>query len=306
MSNNNLLYKYFKYKSKYINAKNIKFGGSSINNNYNNNNIILCGTHNNRLACYFSNLNKDNNYPNKNFNNCVIIRCFRENNKVKFNMIYEGETTDENKNLIKSLCSMSDGCWDIVSFNNYFNNYSYDINLPPNTEIFLIRHGLGVHNKMNLLNKIINTKIDSQLDPIGLQQATRAGIFLKGYLNMNINNSKNIILTASHLMRAQQTIAIIMKMLVIKKPIYISPCSHEINVGSQDCDSTILEILPVASNIPTCTNNTCGKLNVFSDPNILDNYEVNLNWDYYMEFNKSNKCQNTNMVAEIINLYNLL
>ena len=39
------------------------------------------------------------------------------------------------------------------------------INLQPNIEIFLIRHGLGVYNKMNLLNKIINTKIDSQLDP---------------------------------------------------------------------------------------------------------------------------------------------
>jgi hypothetical protein len=115
-------------------------------------------------------------------------------------------------------------------------------------------------------------------------------------------------------MRAQQTIAIIMKMLNIKKPIYISPCSHEINFGSNNCDSTILEILPVASNIPTCINNsgTCGKLSVFSDPNTLDNYEVNLNWDYYMEFNNNNdnfgwhisKYQNTDMVNEIINLYN--
>ena len=309
MNNNidNSLYKYLKYKSKYINFKYNILGGSSINYNYYNNNIniILCGTHNNRLECYFNNLNRANDYPNKSFNNCVIIRCFRENNKIKFNMIYEGETNGDNN---ISLCSISNGCWDIVSFNNYFNNYSYDIILPPNTEIFLIRHGLGVHNKMNVLQKIINTKIDSQLDPIGLAQASRAGIFLKGYLNSNIN----IDFMASHLMRAQQTIAIIMKMIEIKKFIYIVPCSHEVNSTSGNCDSNILEYVPVASNKPTCINNsgTCGKLSIFSDPNTLDNYEVNLNWDYYMEFNNDNfgwhisKCQNTDMVNEIINLYN--
>ena len=33
------------------------------------------------------------------------------------------------------------------------------------------------------------------------------------------------------------------------------------------------------------------------------NYEVDLNWDYYIEFNKLSKCQDTNIVSEIINLY---
>ena len=305
---NNSLYKYLKYKNKYINSKKLILGGSSVNyNNNNNNNIILCGTHNNRLECYFKHLNKNNDYPNKSFNNCVIIRCYKENNKAKFNMIYEGETNGDNN---ISLCSMTNGCWDIVSFNNYFNNHSYDITLPNNTEIFLIRHGLGVHNKMNILQKILNTKIDSQLDPIGLEQAMRAGIFLKGYIYSNMN----IIFMASHLMRAQQTIAIIMKMIEIKKQIYIVPCSHElIYSGNGNCDSNILQNLPVASNMPTCTDNsgTCGKLNIFSDPNTLDNYEVNLNWDYYMEFYNNNnnfgwhisKCQDTNMVSEIIKIF---
>jgi phosphohistidine phosphatase SixA len=301
MINNNSLYKYLKYKNKY---KHHIFGGSSLNyNNYNNMNIILCGTHNNRLECYFKYINKYNEYTNKSFNNCVIIRCYRENNKVKFNMIYEGESKGDD---IVSVCSMTNRCWDIVSFNNYFNNYSYDIDLPHNTEIFLIRHGLGVHNKMNILQKILNTKKDSQLDPIGLEQAMRAGIFLKGYLySNNINININITFMASYLMRAQQTIAIIMKMIEIEKQIYIVPCSHElIYSGNGNCDSNILQNLPIASNKPICTDNsgTCGKLSVFSDPNTLDNYEVKLNWDYFMEFNKSNKCQDTNMVAEIINL----
>lgn len=303
MSNNNL-YKYLKYKYKYLNAKQTILGGSSINYNNNNNNIILCGTHNNRLQCYFMNLNKNNNYPNKSFNNCVIIRCYWENNKIKFNMIYEGESNGDN---IISTCSIMNNCWDIVSFNDYFNKYSFDINLPQNIEIYLIRHGLGVHNKMNILQKIINTKIDSQLDPIGLNQAMRAGIFLKGYLYSNVN----ITFTASHLMRAQQTISIIMKMLGIEKQIYIVPCSHEVNIISGNCDSNLLEYIKVASNTPTCTNNNgdCNILNKFSDPtepNNINNYQVNLNWDYYMEFNKFNKCQNSDIVSEIINLYNRL
>jgi hypothetical protein len=302
------LLKYLKYKSKYMSTKNIMFGGSIINNNINNNtNIVLCGTHNNRLECYFKYINRDNNYTNKSFNNCVIIRCYKENNKAKFNMIYEGESTGDD---IVSVCSINNGCWDIVSFNNYFNNYSYDIELPDNTEIFLIRHGLGVHNKMNILQKIFNTKIDSQLDPIGLEQASRAGLFLKGYFNIFYKNIK-LSFMASHLMRAQQTIALIMKMIIInmidiEKTIYIVPCSHElIYSGSGKCDSNILQNLPVASNKPTCTDNSgsCGKLNVFSDPSIkYYNYNVNLNWDYYMEFYKSNnKCQDTDIILEIIN-----
>ncbi len=309
MSNVNImsdyLLKYLKYKSKYLCAKHIMFGGSIINNiNNNNTNIILCGTHNNRLEYFFNNINKDNNYINKRFNNCVIIRCFREDDKIKFNMIYEGETTGDD---FVSICSMTNGCWDIISFNNYFNNYSYDIDLPDNTEIYLIRHGLGIHNKMNFLQKIFNCKKDSQLDPIGLEQAKRAGIFLKGYLEM-FYKKINITFTASHLMRAQQTIAIIMKMLGILDSLYIVPCSHEIIFSSlYKCDDIFIQNLPVPSNMPNCTDNsgTCGKLTVFSDPynNYFDNYEVVLNWDYYMNFYKSSTCKETDMVSEIIKLF---
>ncbi len=307
MSND--IYKYLKYKSKYINAKREILGGSIIMQPTNNNNIILCGTHNNRLQCYFKYINRNNyyqEYPNKSFNNCVIIRCIREDNKIRFNMIYEGESNGDD---IVSVCSMTDSCWDILSFNNYFNNYLYDvdIDIPPNTEIFLIRHGLGVHNKMNLLEKILNTKNDSQLDPVGLEQAVRAGIFLKGYF-ANFYKNVNVIFMASYLMRAQQTIALIMKMLGMNETIYIVPCSHElIYSGNGRCDSNTFQNLPVASYIPTCTNNSgsCGKLNVFSDPNIfvdiLDNFEVNLNWDYYMNFKI--KCQDTDILSEISKLY---
>ena len=295
--------KYLKYKNKNINAKKILLGGSSFNNTTNiTTNIILCGTHNNRLACYFKSINTDNEYPNKGFNNCVIIRCFRdEKGFIKFNMIYEGESTGDD---VVSVCSMSNGCWDIASFNNYFNNHSYNINLPDNTEIYLIRHALGVHNKMSLLKKVFNLKKDSELDIIGLEQAERAGIFLKGFIRNFYRNAK-LSFMASHLIRTQQTIGIIMKMLEIVNSIYIVPCSHElIYSGNGNCDANLFQNLPVASNTPNCTNNsgTCGTLTNFS--NRYNNYSVNINWDYYMEFYKLNmKCQDTDMVSEIIKLY---
>lgn len=273
---------------KYINLMNtmIEF------NKYNNKKILLCGTHNNRLECFFNNLNKTNNYPNKSFNNCVIIKCYKDQ-KVKFKMIYEGETYNGTSNDTKSisLCKIYNKCWDIVSFNNYFDNFSYDnyINLPNDTEIFLIRHGLGIHNKMNILQKIINTKNDSELDAIGIDQAKRAGIFLNGYFN-NFYTNTSIKYTASHLIRTQQTIAEIMKGLQKIDTIYIIPCTHEISFSS-NCDASFINKIQPASNIPNCTNNegSCNKLN-----------DININWDYYMEFYRLNKkCQDTNMINEL-------
>ncbi len=272
--------------------KNISLQKSIVEFNINNNKkIILCGTHNNRLECFFNTINKNNNYINKGFNNCVIIKCYHNNNKVKFKMIYEGETYNGTSDIV-SLCS-NNMCWDIISFNNYFENYSYNINLPKDTEIFLIRHGLGIHNKMNILKKIINIKNDPELDTIGIDQSKRAGIFLNGYFK-NFYRNITIKYTASHLIRTQQTIAGIMRELEKQNStIYIVPCSHEISF-SNTCDASVLNKIPVGLNKPNCTSNegTCNKLN-----------DININWDYYMEFYKlEKKCQDTNMVNEIIKL----
>ncbi len=278
---------------KYITLKN-----SSIEFNIKNNKkIILCGTHNNRLECFFNTINKIEGH-NKSFNNCVIIKCYREGAKAKFKMIYEGETWNGTSD-VTSLCSnpfgLSKRCWNIVSFNSYFDNFSYDINLPIDTEVFLIRHGLGVHNKMNILKKFINTQNDSPLDPIGIEQAKRAGVFLNGYFK-NFYNNIVIKYSASHLIRAQQTIAEIMKQIEKEnKIIYIIPCTHEI-LFSNKCDApSLLNKIPIASNIPNCTNNEypCNK---------LDN--IDINWDYYMDFYKNEKtCENTNIIEIIIDVF---
>jgi phosphohistidine phosphatase SixA len=267
-------------------------GRSIIINNINNNNInlLLCCTHNNRLRDYFKNIN-DKDYTNKPFKNCVIIKCYKIDNKVKFTMIYEGFLNEDDKYI----------GWDIVSFNNYFNNKYFDINLPSNTEIYLIRHAVALHNKMNIVQKMFNFNIDSNLHTIGLEQAAKTGIFLKGYISQFYKNT-SIKFTASHLIRTQQTIGIIMKMFQIKETIYIVPCSHElIYCADGNGDASLIQKIPVASNIPRCRNNndTCSNLSIHNT--IYDIDDININWDYYMKFYKLNKkCQDTNIILEII------
>ncbi len=252
-------------------------------------NIIICCSHNNRIELFFKKINKNNNnYTNKSFNNCSVIKCYKKNNYVNFMMIYAGESYNDTV----SVCTISSGCWDIDSFNKFFNKYSYKINIPDNTEIYLIRHALGVHNKMNVLQKIFNFKKDSELDIIGIEQAKRLGNFLKTYIKNNYTNP-NLYFSASHLVRTQQTIGIIMNKMNINKKIYIVPCIHEINIASDAFILSLFQYIPIASNIPRCRNdsNMCNKLDV-----VNNNY--NIDWAYYMKHNK--RCNNDDMISTII------
>jgi len=147
-------------------------------------------------------------------------------------------------------------------------------------------------------NRTFNLNIDSVLDIIGIEQAKRLGLFIKGYID-NFYNNAIIVFTASHLIRTQQTIGIIMNMMNINiniNIIYIVPCIHELNISNNRCDTGIINNIPIASNIPKCknNNNNCDKLN------ILNNI-YNVDWTYYIEFNKSNiKCNETDMITQII------
>ncbi len=269
----------------------LHFGGSDINNINNiTENILLCGTHNNRLVCYFKKIVK--NFPKKHFNNCAIIKCYKINNKVKFRMIYDGE--------VYNYCNI----WTIKSFNKYFDNKYFNINLPDKTEIYLIRHALGYHNIMSLFNKIFCPKKDSQLTINGIEQAEKAGLFLKGYFKNFYSNPKLYFL-ASTLIRTRQTIGIIMKMLNIIDSIYVIPCINElVYVSNCNCDTHIFQNIPIASNIPLCTNNknSCDILTQFSNLERYKCYKVQVNWDYYNNI----KCKNTNILFQIIHFYNNL
>jgi hypothetical protein len=279
--------KYLKYKHKYTLLKESLIGGSS-------NKTIICATHNNRLKCLFKGLEKS--APVKSFNNCAVIRFYGESGRVKIELIYEGDSHD--KSICGSPMGKGNGCWDKTSFNEYFNNI-YNLKLPQNTEVLLVRHGLGVHNQMSVLQQAFNLKKDSQLTEIGIKQAEDAGNFLKDYIQ-----NTEFIFMASHLLRTQQTISVIMNTLNKKQTVYIVPCAHELNYVGRD--NHILQYMPVAINMPKCksANNSCGKLTYFSGVEKYKDFEVTINWDYYTNFSNNNmKCQNTDLLSQITGLY---
>ncbi len=265
--------------------------------------IIISGTHNNRLECFF------NKYlsKRKHFSNCAIIRCYDYN---RISLIYSGD-------------HYNNSYWLLDEFNSLCENINLgsDINIPEDTEIFLVRHGKGIHNHdQSLLEKIYyysftETK-DPSLDQIGVRQAQAVGKFLKNYIDNNYDNSK-IYFTASHLIRTQQTIGLIMEQMNFKSPIYIAPCTHELiyikqEIIGSNCDCSILQNVPIKTNTPNCDiNNMCPSLNKFCHTDCYNTNPISLNWDYYKLFysqseSKTNqKCCNSNMIYQIINTIQL-
>jgi phosphohistidine phosphatase SixA len=284
-----------------------------INNKISNKKIIISGTHNNRLECFF------NKYlsKSKHFSNCAIIRCYTDINtevntsinksRVCFSLIYTGDHNNSSY-------------WLLEEFNNTVKKINFNINLPEDTEIFLIRHGKGIHNYgESLLDKLYyhslseNNVIDPSLDRRGVDQAKAAGKFLKGYLQNYINSK--MYFTASHLIRTQQTVGLIMEQLnITSSSIYIAPCTHEIiyikpiiSDVNNDCDCSLLQNIPVRANTPICNiDNMCPTLTKFCHTNCYNTNPIPLNWDYYKlfysqtELKSNEKCCNNNMIHQII------
>ncbi len=260
--------------------------------------IIISGTHNNRLECFF------NKYTlkSKHFNNCCIIKINRIIDNICASIIYSGDYIDSS-------------CWTLDEFNKEFENINININLPEDTEIYLVRHGKGIHNSYSgesLLEKIYNKNIkDPSLDKIGVEQAKAAGKFLNGFINYY--NSPKIYFTASHLIRTQQTVGLIMEQMNIKLPIYIAPCTHELiyiksDIIKIDCDCSSIQNVPVNTNTPICNlDNMCPLLTKYCHTNCYNTNPIPLNWDYYKLFYKTDqKCCNNNMLHQIIRTIQLV
>jgi hypothetical protein len=165
-----------------------------------------------------------------------------------------------------------------------------------------MRHAFGYHNRPGVINKL--TLKDAKLDPVGIDQSERAGLFLKGFINNNYITPK-IYYMASHLIRTQQTVSVVMINMNKNQEIYIVPCTHELYYTSDgDCDASLIQYITPPPNSPNCTSDMCPVLKDFSEVKKYDNMEIKLNWKYYMEFEKSGKkCSETNMLAEIINVF---
>lgn len=275
--------------------------------------IIILATHNNRLQCFFTKIMSDKSYNNKKFKNCAIIRCYGNKNIVNFELIYEGElANDEISKLTKPI---DDEYWNTSSFNKIFSINSCSTSAPiNNTEIFLVRHGKGIHNGANFYEKIKELSSgkfkDAELVALGWIQAINSAKYLKNYLKtLSKYDSSLYLYGASHLKRTHQTIGIFKYILDNDLPehesfnkIYIIPCSHELMYSSDgNCDNpkiNVISNLIARENVPKCTGNSeqCDFI-------MIKSKKYNIDWSKYIAFNKINNCNETTMINQIISLF---
>ena len=258
---------------------------NNIKNHFTNNpiNIIICGTHGMRMSCFLKSLIPD--LPNKIIKNCSIIRCYKENGNTLLKMIYEGE----GHNSIM-------GEWKMDDINKYINK-PISISIPDNFELFFVRHGKGQHNGLNVVQRLTTDLTDAMLVVDGVSQAERAGGYLSSYFKLNYTNV-NFFYEASMLRRTIQTIAIIIKQMKLDKPIHIVPCVNELPYhGGGQCDKSIIN--GVGNKIFPENKSVCVDNNICT----INGLNTNVKWDYFMEFKKMGKCDNTNMINEMLNCY---
>jgi len=276
---------------------------------------IIAVTHNNRLQCFFTKLKP--NHKNKKFMNCSIIKCSLNEEKykqLKFELVYQGVLDPtEGKDITLY--------WNKNDFNDTFKSIEdLDILNPfiisGIKEIFLVRHGKGNHNGVNILQKgvalfgkLLTASLyshykDAELVEEGYKQAMYAAKELIK-LEPDLRNSK-LYFAASHLKRSQQTCAEIQYILGKHNKINIIPCLHELKyVKDGNCDGSGKQLGGIfeEENKPTCTSGkgSCKEIHVKTiNDHIEENKIYNLNWNYYTDFYKNKRCRDTNMLVEII------
>ena len=314
--------KYLKYKSKYLK---LKYGGN------NDKRLYFIATHNNRLTCFFTKILGE---ESKKFKNCTVIRCYFVNKVLHFEMIYEGE-------LDQSEAKDPSKYWTITDFNNKkitmskglvnitgkavdmnfgdFSNFKFD----GNVEIYLVRHGKGVHNGAEGSDKFVldrNKFFDAELVDIGKNQAKKAAGELVKFLETKFKNiSLNMFFGASHLKRTRQTIGTFIGILgekilkaKLNKTIYIVPCVHELAYSSDgNCDGSLFAGLELGKeNSPKCGSpesihkqKECSAER-YCTKEICENVTYNVHWDYYLHFyGNKQRCRDVNFIWLILHLF---
>ncbi len=227
------------------------------------NNIILVCTHGNVMKCFFSKL-----YTSKGFKNCAAVACININNMCRFKMIYEGEDHYNGNNN-----------WSLNEFNTIYNDKLFDIAIPKNKMIIIMRHAKGTHNGPNVMHSIKNKNIiDPELDEIGYAQAEKFGKFFNKYIQ---KYNSDINFGSSNLIRTQMTISIIQSIIGLNKPVNIIPCIEEIvscnidikvNTNKPSADfHTRSSLKPFCNDTNKCKEMKIIKHNITCGNNIIEN-----------------------------------
>jgi len=259
-------------------------------------NYIIC-THNTRLRCFIK----------KYFGKTILPDNEQEpyyNNETKNRIIFVTRTC-EKKLLFDPKIILKNG----------------------NIDIYIVRHGEGVHNA-SILGKINN---DALLTEEGERMATEAGEVLKVYIDTHFKKYGTYGkiryfdgLFASKLQRTRQTLSFLLGAFRIKdedKKFIIIPCSHELQkfTESGECDEYNKGIPVPLENRSNCIcglgdNMFCIKTTTIDKQKTefcINNFGYENDWEHYNKFysignNKEDSlhCRNTNFIEQIILILN--
>lgn len=189
--------------------------------------------------------------------------------------------------------------------------------------IYMIRHGEGIHNLMEGIHKIkkLGSKyVDAGLTDLGKIQASNA--------SKSIMDIKFDYIFVSDLARTRQTIQEILQSNTYRnliKEIIVLPCSHELNYNKSGlCDRNQNSSLIENENKISCKifSDTCNLIDndklccAIQIPNNIskNNKNIELNWKYYREFYKNKTrsflntdrlhCRDTSMISIALYIIN--
>ena len=324
--------------------------------------VSLIFSHNSRMQCFMERFKipRNNDKEKIRFKNGAIIKLVVENNRITPSLVYEGEldeketkkivkkgayytknTNTKNKN-VKNLKSKVGNDVNLSDrfkiFSDFFEPNSLNIlehltkktvELDPTQkyEFYIIRHGQGIHNGVELSKKILFGSYykDAILTATGKEQASRSG----EALNKILGDSKVNYLFATDLRRTRETLVEVLGKLTnqlnLKNPkIIILPCSHEISVeknkGDKSCDeaeASKLERMAV-ENFPVCVfgRSMKGTIGFDNSKKAGCGYQNSyyIDWSYYLAFYNNTmrgiysrswsrlRCRDTNMIIEALNI----
>jgi broad specificity phosphatase PhoE len=301
---------------------------------------ILLVSHNSRIKCLLKSMDIDMmryigiEKKEIRFMNCAIIKLSISNINIKVSIHYNGQVEKHKKGYIYFIKNEegikekeNELFFEAIDINkNKYNDILKKLHINVDDignstwDFYMMRHGEGLHNKLpkisGLISKLFKKDyLDPDLTPNGIDQAIKA--------SASIQPIPFKIIFVSDLKRTRQTLANILPNITFdnityndetyKIPIYVLPCSHELNyIDSGLCDGNIMQKFQLThENEMKANNANCENEN--KDPDCVIN-DHPLNWYYYKEFYGSNKrgtdnnpnrehCKNTSMISIGLMIY---
>ena len=294
--------------------------------------VSVIATHSARIRCFLDMFFRSEN--DIRMKNCAIIRFVVTRSNISIEMVYGGEL--DPKEVDKAgreyyIANEGEKTTNSIVREVVFQKQDFpfgqlgitsDVNIKELFSIFdtyvfyIVRHGQGVHNLSGATHLILDTDIT----PLGREQADRAGKKLGEIMKKNDDNYLNFTF-ASDLVRTRQTIVGLYEGIQNVNPSFIFPktviilsCTHELKYskkGNCDKNASLLKI-GTRENDPKCSNFAVLPQNKISNPNSecnqlhFNNMDIQLDWSHYLRHNNDKmrgmNCSVTNMIEVAMNV----